>query len=82
LFGFDFSGVCVDGFLLGLFCEGFQLEDEFESDFLHVEVVFVVGEAEFSLHDPEREVATVTPPWFQCIMHIWIQICNTSNLQC
>jgi len=76
LFGFDFGGVGVDGFLLGLFGEGFEFKDEFEPDFLHVDVVFVRDVAESSLHASERGAASGTPPRFQCIMHIWSQICN------
>ncbi len=40
MFGFNFGGVRVDGFLLGLFGEGFEFEDEFKPDFSHVDVVF------------------------------------------
>ena len=74
MFGFDFSRVGVDGFLLGLFGEGFEFKDEFEPDFLHVDVVFVSDNAEPSLHMSERVVALHTPPRFQCITHIWIQV--------
>lgn len=81
MFGFDFSRVRVDGFLLGLFGEGFEFKDEFEPDFLHVKVVFVRDVAESSLHESECGAACGTPPRFQRIMHIWIQICNISNAQ-
>ena len=74
MFGFFFGGVGVDGFLLCDFGEGFEFEDELEPDVLHVEAVFVGDEGESSLYECECWAVSGTPPRFQCIMNISIQI--------
>ena len=74
MFGFFFRGVGVYGFLLCHFGEGFEFEDELEPDVLHVEAVSVGDGGESSLYECEGGMAVGTPPRFQCIVNIWIQV--------
>ena len=74
LFDIVFRWVSVYGFLLCHFGEGFEFEYEMKPDVLHVEAIFVGDVCESLLYEREGGMVPSTPPRFQCIMNIWIQI--------
>lgn len=68
----------VDGFLLGHFCEGFELEDESVAYPLCVDGVFVGYSGDSSADVVGEGCVASTPSRFQRTVDICIQICVVS----